>query len=602
MKKSLTIALVCPILLVLLAVCLFEDRLALPQGSGPPVQPPAQVYNEMRLVYLSNLERQSNGLPPLRWNVQMTNAARWFSWDSVENRPAPYCGHEDTLGRLTGQRVPTFGYRGVCGAENVVCSHATPEQALQFWMDSATHQQNLLDPAFREVGVGYYYRESDGRGYVVQDLGRDSLYPPVVIENEALHTPVPTVTLYVYDRQTSEGFASPGPAADMMVSNDAHFRGASWEPFAHQKVWSLEPGSGWRTVYVKTRDAIGRATVVSDTIYLGQSAPLEELGLHLASSSAERVTVCGLDSSLPYVQFSHNWFVDDTYPSFELKWGQGIRVGDAAALGGTAFRLSPGAGDSFAWVWASEFFRGTPFVAYFRLKVSDATSADEVARVAVAGGVGSSRTVYGSLDLRGTDFAAAGVYQTFPVAFTFQEADALLFFDFERSGQAEVYVDGVYIFSAPLPLQSPFMWTVPSGNYRGGGIWLRYTNGAGTFSPIQEADLPPERLSVSPSALYFLVEQGTTLLLPHTLSVQQRGCAPFTWSVNTDAAWLQAQPMGETVMISVDTSGLASRAYQASVSVEADEEVLGSPAQVPVTLWVSDQVWQVHLPVVLLGP
>ena len=53
---------------------------------------------EAETVYRTNLARQANGLPPLRWNAQLTQASRWFAYDSVENRPTSYCGHQDTLG------------------------------------------------------------------------------------------------------------------------------------------------------------------------------------------------------------------------------------------------------------------------------------------------------------------------------------------------------------------------------------------------------------------------------------------------------------------------------------------------------------------------
>jgi isopropylmalate/homocitrate/citramalate synthase len=39
----------------------------------------------------------------------------------------------------------------------------------------------------------------------------------------------------------------------------------------------LNSGTGWRSVYVKTRDAMGRTSTVSDTIYLGGNVPLEQL-------------------------------------------------------------------------------------------------------------------------------------------------------------------------------------------------------------------------------------------------------------------------------------------------------------------------------------
>lgn len=45
-------------------------------------------------------------------------------------------------------------------------------------MNSPGHRANLLDPNSREIGLGYYLRESDRRGYVVQDFGADVVYPP----------------------------------------------------------------------------------------------------------------------------------------------------------------------------------------------------------------------------------------------------------------------------------------------------------------------------------------------------------------------------------------------------------------------------------------
>jgi len=589
------------ILLITLIVCLLSRQPGLTHSSGPLAQTASLTYDEMCTVYLGNLARRDNGIPPLRWNAQMTDAARWFSWDSVENRSDGYCGHQDTLGRWPSERVPAFGYKGYSGAENCFCGYVTPEYAIQGWMDSGGHQANLLDPNSREVGLGYYRRDSDGRGYVTQNFGQDPVYPPLVIENEAINTTSSTVNLYIYDREGGSDFTGLGSATEMMVANDVCFTGATWEPYAAEKTWTLESGTGWRAVYVKARDAVGRATVVSDTIYLGQSVPLDELGLHLASSATDHLTLYGLDGGgLPYVQFSQNWFADDTFDTFHLWWGNGERVNDPAALGGTAFHLSPGDGESFAWVWTTEFFKDMPLVAYFRLKVSDNTSSNEVARISVKGG----GTEYGPLSLKGTDFETTSAYQEFFIPFTFRTNpdDAFLFFNFWRSGQADVYVDGVYIFTDPQPVESPFTWTVPDSNYRGGSIWLRYTDAAGTFSPVEEADLNPERLSVSPASLLFLAEYGAPPPAPRTLTVQREGCNSFTWSVTDDAAWLQVQPLEGTVQVSVDTTALITNTYHATVVVEAEVGVLGSPVQVPVTLVLADHVYQTYLPLVLRPP
>lgn len=142
-------------------------------------------------------------------------------------------------------------------------------------MNSPGHRQNLLDPNSREIGLGYYLRASDDRGYVVQMFGHEVAYPPVVIENEAINTAGPQVNLYIYDREPDSRL---GPVSEMMISNTATFANAAWEAYRSDKAWTLEPGTGWRTAYVKLRDATGNTVVVSDTIYLGTEVPFDDLG------------------------------------------------------------------------------------------------------------------------------------------------------------------------------------------------------------------------------------------------------------------------------------------------------------------------------------
>src|SRR5690606_18267430 len=90
-----------------------------PHASYSPEIQNAQLWmQEAQTVYLGNLARRDEGLPPLRWNRNLTEAARWFSWDSVENRPDGYCGHLDTQGGLFGDRALKHGYYGAAGAEN----------------------------------------------------------------------------------------------------------------------------------------------------------------------------------------------------------------------------------------------------------------------------------------------------------------------------------------------------------------------------------------------------------------------------------------------------------------------------------------------------
>jgi len=556
-------------------------------GYDPTLQTPALLYDEARTVYLGNLARRQNGAPPLRWNQQLTHAARWFSWDSVENRPDPYCGHQDTQGNWPGTRALFWGYKGFSGAENAFCGYVTPEYAIEGWMNSPGHRASLLDPNSREIGLGYYRREGDGRGYVTQDFGSDAVYPPVIIENEALTTTTPTVSLYIYDRASGGGFAGFGAATQMLVSNDACFANAAWPPYTAEALWTLEAGEGWRTVYVRTRDVFSRTLTVSDTIYLGTNLPLAELGAAQMSTAQSQVTLYGLNGgALPLAQFSLGWLADDTFGTFGLLWGNGEKVNDPAAWGGTAFHLYPGSGESSAWVWTTEFFKDVPLTAYVRLKVNDNTPTGEVARVSATSGA--------TLSLKGTDFTAPNQYQEFPLPFTFPASETFLTFQFWRSGPADVYVDAVSIFTAPQPVSSTITWAVPGGNYRGQGVWVRYTNGSGQFSALAEGQTSPGSLSVSPSTALFLATINGAP--PPAQSLQaHRDCPASGLQVSSDAAWLKARVSGDSLQLDVDPTGLSIGTYQAMLTVQAAGV---SPVVVPVTLVVASQLYPVYLPLI----
>lgn len=568
-----------------------------PAESAPlaPAQTPALWYDEAQTVYLSNLARRANGVPPLRWNRQLTAAARWFAWDSTENRPEGYCGHEDTNGKGPADRARAFGYLGLSGAENAFCGYVPPADAVQGWMNSPGHRANLLDPVSREIGLGYYQRSSDGRGYIAQKFGMDPVYAPVIIENEAISTSTAQVNLYIHNHAAQNGFASLGPATQMMISNDPCFADGIWQPFAAETTWNLESGQGWRTVYVKTRDPLNRTATVSDSIYLGDVVPLQERDDTHLSTTQPSVTLYRLDQSgWPMVQLSLGWIADDAYPTFGKLWGNGERISDPDAWGGTAYRLATGSGETSAWVWDTLFIKDTLMIAYFRIKVGSNASGEEVARLTVKGG----GTEYGPLRLRGVDFAAPNRYQEFALPFTFHSNpnEPFLVFQFWRSGATDVFVDAVTIFSASQPATAPLTWQIPGGNYRGQGVWVRFTDGV-RFSEITEGSTIPARLSVAPKRLRFLAQRGGLPPSPAHLNVAAN-CAPPGWQATQDVPWLQTEIVGNAVRVGVNQSGLNSGVYTGNVVISASHIGGVAPFVVPVELIVVDQLFSLHLPLI----
>jgi hypothetical protein len=358
----------------------------------------------------------------------------------------------------------------------------------------------------------------------------------------------------------------------------------------------LEPGTGWRTVYVKTRDASGRSVVAKDTIYLGSAVPYEDLSLEQASTRSGQVDLYELDSgALPLMQFSLGWVVE--METGALWWGNGEVVADPDASAGQAYRLRPGDGSSFVWVTPTDYPRGFDSQAYVRLKVDDNTSTSTVARISVK----TNDVERDYLELRGTDFAAPGVYQEFPLGFVQHDEASWpwLIFGVERQGGATVHADRVVAFTAPEPAQASKTWDVPGGNYRGGAVWVRYTDNAGTFSAITEATTARSQLQVSPASLRFVGDYAGTLPAQHTVTVSYgEGCDRPPWSVDSSQPWLQVSASPPYIQVWVDATGLSTGTHHATLTVDAGSAIPDSPQSIPVEFTLVDELNQVFLPIV----
>lgn len=459
----------------------------LPQQTEVAEQDPNLFLKELQIVYLTNLKRRENGLAPLRWNRELTIAARWFSEDSVIGHGGDSaCGHNDSQGRSPGDRFLIFGYRNLhAWGENVICGLTEPEFAISGWMTSDHHRANMLHQEYREIGVGYYRQAESGKGYITQDFSFDPTYAPVIIENESPSTTETTVNLYIYDPAVGEGLRGMGPAIEMMVANDPDFTNAQWEPYTTEKSWQLYEGEGWRSVYVKTRDAQGRSVTVFDSIYLGTSIPTADLNLQQACSFRQRIAIDSLDrTGWPQVQLSLNWQGDNTDTTFQDTNKIGQTVTDADAIGQSAYLMNAGDNAGHVRYWTTSFHKDVPLVAYFRIKASNLDSGNTLLEISIDGG----GQTYGPIILKGSDFIKAGAYQEFALPFQFNSSDKdpYLTFDFQHTGESDIYLDTISIFTESMPVSQEVEWSVLGGYHRSRGIWARFIQADGTFTAPAE--------------------------------------------------------------------------------------------------------------------
>ncbi|MCG5062081.1 MAG: hypothetical protein KA714_29990 [Limnoraphis sp. WC205] len=121
-----------------------------------PADLPENLIN--RVVELTNDFRAENGLSALSPNSQLVIAAENHS----ENMALQdFFSHQGLDGSDIGDRVLNVGYDYSRAGENIGAGYQTPEAVVEGWINSPGHRENLLNPDFTEIGVGYYFLEND---------------------------------------------------------------------------------------------------------------------------------------------------------------------------------------------------------------------------------------------------------------------------------------------------------------------------------------------------------------------------------------------------------------------------------------------------------
>ena len=109
---------------------------------------------EKRVLDLHNAVRKKHGLGSLCVDPALTRAARAHSKEMIAKG---YFRHESFDGETAGARLKGFGYDWSASGENIAWgsgSMSRPDDRFKGWMESPGHRANILNGAFREVGVG----------------------------------------------------------------------------------------------------------------------------------------------------------------------------------------------------------------------------------------------------------------------------------------------------------------------------------------------------------------------------------------------------------------------------------------------------------------
>ena len=142
-----------PISLGLIAMFLIGFQLILSLGytSFPKVLGYAANIAPGEVIRLTNVQREANGLAPVTENTILDSAALAKGSDMIAKG---YWAHFAPDGTSPWSFFISFGYKYQYAGENLARDFSDAPSAVNAWMASPTHKENILNPHYKEVGIG----------------------------------------------------------------------------------------------------------------------------------------------------------------------------------------------------------------------------------------------------------------------------------------------------------------------------------------------------------------------------------------------------------------------------------------------------------------
>ncbi len=104
------------------------------------------------MLKLINQERAKAGVSPLKLNKSLVNAANVRAEEIVE-----VFSHTRPDGSFFSTVLDDFGISYYCSGENIAAGLSSASETVSQWINSPAHYDNIVNPDFTQLGVGYYY-------------------------------------------------------------------------------------------------------------------------------------------------------------------------------------------------------------------------------------------------------------------------------------------------------------------------------------------------------------------------------------------------------------------------------------------------------------
>lgn len=106
---------------------------------------------EAEVVRLVNIEREKNGLSALKSDNSRLNKAADIRAEEI----VTVFSHTRPSGADCFSALIEYGVKYRMAGENIAYGYTTPEKVVEGWLNSKGHRENILNPSFTHIGVGY---------------------------------------------------------------------------------------------------------------------------------------------------------------------------------------------------------------------------------------------------------------------------------------------------------------------------------------------------------------------------------------------------------------------------------------------------------------
>lgn len=148
------------------------------------------------IVQYTNQYRLTSNAPQLTINPLLNEAARLKAEDMAQRG---YFSHNSPDNITPWEWLKKVGYDYLYAGENLALNFTDSQEVVEAWLNSESHRQNLLNPNFKEIGIGIAkgtYKNQPAI-FIVQFFGTPKLLaqqPPITApSNNSIPSPTPAV-------------------------------------------------------------------------------------------------------------------------------------------------------------------------------------------------------------------------------------------------------------------------------------------------------------------------------------------------------------------------------------------------------------------------